>query len=359
MNRNERSVYPLSTTAGSELIEEEFHMSNVLVTGGSGFLAGWTIRKLLEQGHTVRTTVRSEKSGETVRQMLAHEGVDTARYSSVLADLGAEKGWAEAMEGIDCVLHIASPLGGESHNDPALVETAKAGAVNVIGAALRAKVKKIVMTSSAAAVFPGREDTRQNIDESYWTNMDGKLVTHYMRSKVVAEKTAWDLVRAQHHTKLVTILPGAIFGPFMNARNSSTDLLFTTILRGTPSPKATFHVVDVRDLADLHILAMTSPQADGERFIAQPGEVTMPQMARLLKDQLGQRGTKISTMTIPDFVIKIGAHFNPALAVMNTTIGMKHRHDTSKAQRLLGWKSRPVNETVVQTAEYVLDNQLV
>lgn len=334
-------------------------MSNILVTGGSGFLAGWTIRKLLEQGHTVRTSVRSDKSGEAVRAMLTHEGVETAAYSYVLTDLGSDKGWDEAMAGIDCVLHIASPLSGESHNDPSLIGTAKAGAVHVISAALRAKVKKIVMTSSAAAVFPGREDTRQNIDESYWTNMDDKLVTHYMRSKVVAETTAWDLVAAQKHTKLVTILPGGIFGPYMDGRHSSTDLLFTTILRGTPSPKATYHFVDVRDLADLHIIAMNSPKADGERFIAQPGEITMPQMARLLKDRLGERGKKISTLTIPDFVIKLGARFNSALAVMNTLVGMKHRHDTTKAQRLLGWKPRPIDETIVETAEFVLDNKLV
>ncbi|MFI6744315.1 hypothetical protein ACIBI9_66640 [Nonomuraea sp. NPDC050451] len=153
---------------------------------------------------------------------------------------------------------------------------------------MRSNVSKIVMTSSAAAVFPGRKDTRQNIDESYWTNMDDKLVAYYMRSKVVAEKAAWGLIATPEHTKLVTILPGAIFGPFMDGRNSSTNLLFTTTLRGIPSPKAIYHVVDVRGLADLHIIAMRNPKADGERFIAQPGEITMPEMARLPGDGAGR-----------------------------------------------------------------------
>lgn len=332
-------------------------MTTVLVTGGTGFLAGWTIRKLLEQGCTVRSTVRAAGKGDVVVKMLAAEGVSTDALSFVVADLGSSDGWAEAVAGVDYVLHTASPLGGEDHNDPSLIPTAKSGALNVIEAAIAAGVKKVVMTSSGAAVFPGRADTRQDIDESYWTDLDDKLVTNYMRSKVVAEKAAWEVIGQQSDTKLTTILPGAIFGPFMDGRNSSTDLLFTTILRGTPSPKATYQAVDVRDLADLHILAMGDNRADGQRFLAQPGEITMPEMARLLKDRLGEQGAKISTMTIPDFVIRIGARFNSSMAVMNTLIGMKHRHNVTKAQRLLGWKPRPIEDTVLETAEYVLSGQ--
>ncbi len=334
-------------------------MSTVLVTGGSGFLAGWTIRKLLEQGHSVRTTVRSSDKGDLVQAMLNEVGVDTTSYSYAIADLGAAEGWDDAMADIDYVLHTASPLGGEDHNDPSLIPTAKAGALNVINAAIKAEVQKVVMTSSAAAVFPGRKDTRQDIDETYWTDMDNKLVTNYMRSKVVAERAAWDTIATQNTTKLVTILPGGIFGPFMAGRNSSTDLLFTTLLKGTPSPKATYNVVDVRDLAELHIMAMVDPRADGERFIAQPGTITMPEMARYLKDTLGERAAKISTATIPDFVIKVGAKFSSPLAVINTLVGMKHSHESTKAQRLLGWQPRPVKETVLDTANYILEYNLV
>ena len=254
-------------------------------------------------------------------------------------------------------MHLASPLGGENHNDPKLIPTAKAGVTNVFNAAIDAGVKKIVMTSSVAAVFPGRVDTHRTIDETFWTDIDDKLVTNYMRSKVVAERTAWDIIGKQAGTKLVTILPGAIFGPFMNGRRSSTELLFTSILRGAPSLKATYQAVDARDLADLHILAMLDDRADGERFIAQPGEITMPQMARLLKDRLGEQGRKISTMTIPDFVIKVGARFISAMAVMNTLIGMEHHYDTSKAQRLLGWDPRPIEDTVIDAATYTLENR--
>ncbi len=334
-------------------------MSTVLVTGGTGFLAGWIIRALLEQNHTVRTTVRTAAKATVITDMLVAENIDVTKLSHAVADLGASSGWANAMAGVDYVLHTASPLGGEDHNDPSLIQTAKDGALNVMNAAIAAGVKRVVMTSSAAAVFPGRADTRQDIDETYWTNLADPLVTNYMRSKVVAEQAAWEAVGSQSQTKLVTILPGAIFGPFMNRRSSSTDLLFTSLLRGAPSPKATYHAVDVRDLADLHVLAMTHPEAEGHRFLAQPGEITMPQMARLLKEYLGERGRRISTMTIPDVVIKAGARFNSSLAVMNTLIGMKHRHDSTKAHRVLGWEPRPIDQTIIDTVEYIIDAGLL
>lgn len=325
-----------------------------LVTGGSGFLAGWLIRKLLERGRAVRMTVRTEAKANEVINMLTDEGVETTQLSWAIAELNSPEGWPSAMAGVDRLFHVASPLGGENHDDPALIDTAVAGVRNVVGAAIAARVPKVVMTSSAAAVFPGRKETRQDIDETYWTRLDDELVTQYMRSKTIAERTAWHLIDGQDTTQLVTILPGAIFGPFMAGRSSSTDVLFTTLLSGMPSPKATFQAVDVRDLAELHILAMDSAAADGHRFIAQPGSITMPQMATLLKETLGDAGDRVSTRTIPDFVIKIGAHFSPALRVMNTLVGMHHAHNTTKAQKLLGWTPRPLQESVVDTARYVI-----
>ncbi|MGI6204660.1 MAG: NAD-dependent epimerase/dehydratase family protein [Anaerovoracaceae bacterium] len=332
-------------------------MRNVLVTGGTGFLAGWTIRKLLEQGCDVKTTVRSENKESQVTIMLQHEGVDTSRLSFAIADLTKSDGWDDAMEGIDYVLHVASPLGGNNHEDPSLIPIAKNGVENVIGAAIRAGVKKVVMTSSEAANYPDKKDPNPAVNEDFWTDMNNKWITNYQRSKVIAEKTAWEMIENQSVTKLATILPGAILGPYMDGKRSSTDQIFEMLLKGTPSPNVVYPVGDVRDLAELHILAMNSDNADGQRFIAESDEMTMPEMARLLKKTYPDKN--ISTMVIPDFVISIMAKFHVPMKVLNTMIGLEYHRDNSKARRLLGWNPRPARETVLDTANYLIKNSNV
>ncbi|MDR0628191.1 MAG: NAD-dependent epimerase/dehydratase family protein [Treponema sp.] len=332
---------------------------NVLVTGGSGFVAGWTIRKLLEKGYNVKTTVRSKGKGEIVKSMLQNSNIDVSSFSYTIADLESEKGWDNAMEDIDYVLHIASPLGGENHNDPKLIDTAKSGAINVINAAIKAKIRKVVMTSSGAANYPEKNDANQNVDETLWTDLDNKFITNYMRSKIHAERIAWDLIEKQDATQLATVLPGAIMGPFMDKRNGSTDQIFQMLLKGTPSPKVVYPVVDVRDLADLHILAMESPKANGQRFIAESGEKTMRQMAKILRNNMGEHGKKVSTIIIPNFVVSLSAKFNPAMKVLLTMINVKNHHTNKKARTLLNWKPRPAKDTVIDTANYLIESNLL
>jgi nucleoside-diphosphate-sugar epimerase len=329
----------------------------VLVTGGTGFLAGWTIRKLLEKGYDVRTTVRSDQKINIVQNMLMQEGVDISGLTFTLADLTKADGWKEAMEGIDFVLHIASPLGGNNQEDPSLIPTARQGVENVIQAAIDAGVKKIVMTSSEAACYPGRSYRHPTADESFWTDADNKEITNYMRSKIIAEKTAWELVHRQDHTELVTILPGAILGPFMAGRRSSTDQIFEMLLKGSPSPNAVYSVSDVRDLAELHILAMENPAADGQRFLAHGEDMSMPEMARVLKDQYPDR--KIRTAVVPDFMVHIMAKAQPAMKVLNTMVGMKYKLNSTKARNVLGWNPRPAEQTVLDTAEYMINNGII
>jgi nucleoside-diphosphate-sugar epimerase len=335
----------------------EKQSKKVLVTGGTGFLAGWTIRKLLEKGYDVRTTVRSEKKIAAVQDMLTTEGVNIANLSFAFADLTKADGWKEAMEGIDYVLHIASPLGGNNQEDPSLIQTAKSGVENVIRAAIDAGVKKIVMTSSEAACYPGRKYKKPTADESFWTDVNNKEITNYMRSKIIAEQTAWELIRGQNHTKLVTILPGAILGPYMSGKRSSTDQIFEMLLKGTPSPNVVYSVSDVRDLAELHILAMENPAADGQRFLAHGEDMTMPEMARILKAQYPDR--KIKTSVVPDFLVHIMARTNTAMKILNTMVGMKYRLDSSKARKVLGWNPRPARQTVLDSAKYMIINNIV
>jgi nucleoside-diphosphate-sugar epimerase len=334
-------------------------METVLVTGGTGYLAGWTIRKLLEKGYAVKATVRSEKKGDSVTEMLKHEGIDTKNLSYAVADLTKADGWNEAMEGVDYVLHVASPLGGNNHEDPTLIPIAKSGVEYAINAAIKAGIKKVVMTSSEAACYPDKKNTNPALDETFWTDRDNKEITNYMLSKLIAEQTAWELIHRQKQTKLATILPGAILGPYMNGKRGSTDQIFEMLLKGTPSPNVIYPVVDVRDLADLHILAMESSKADGQRFIAEAEEMTMPEMAKLLKNDLGSNGKKVSAMVIPNFVIGIGARFDTQMKVLNTMVGVKYHHTNKKALNLLDWKPRSARETVLDSANYLIKNKIV
>lgn len=213
------------------------------------------------------------------------------------------------------------------------------------------------MTSSEAANYPDKKDPNPAVNEDFWTDMNNKWITNYQRSKIIAERTAWEMIGKQSHTKLSTILPGAILGPSMAGKRSSTDQIFEMLLKGTPSPNVIYPVGDVRDLADLHILAMENDAADGQRFIAESEEMTMPEMAKILKEAYPDR--KISTTVIPDFVISIMAKFRVLMKVLNTMIGLKYHRDNTKARKLLGWNPRPAKETVLDTAACLIENKIV
>ncbi|MGI6217135.1 MAG: NAD-dependent epimerase/dehydratase family protein [Coriobacteriales bacterium] len=322
-----------------------------LVTGGTGFLAGWIVKKLLEGGRAVRTTVRSEAKADIVRNMLASEGVDASGLEFAVADLGSEDGWDEAMEDVGAVIHTASPLGGEDHEDPSLIPVAEAGVRNVLDAAIRRGVPRFVMTSSTAANYPDKSCTDPAVDEDFWTDPDNRWITNYMRSKISAEKLAWEMAGGSG-IELVTILPGAIIGPSLGGRRSSTDQICEMLLKGVPVPRAVYPVVDVRDLADLHILAADSPAAAGQRFIAQSEEMTMPEMAEVLKGRYP--GRKVSHLVIPNAIIGIAARFNTPMKVLNTMVGLSYHRDGSKARRVFGWDPRPAADTITDTAECLI-----
>ena len=289
--------------------------------------------------------------------MLEKEGVDTSRLSFAVADLTNPDGWDDAMKDVDFVLHVASPLGGNNHEDPTLIPTAKSGVENVLGAAIRTGVKKVVMTSSEAANYPDKKDPNPAVNEDFWTDMNNKWITNYQRPKIIAERTAWEIIEKQNQTNLATIRPGSILGPNMAGKRSSTDQIFEMLLKRTPSPNVIYPVGDVRDLAELHILAMENDAADGQRFIAESEEMTMPEMARILKAAYPDR--KLSTIVIPDFVISVMAKFQVPMKVLNTMVGLKYHRDSTKARKLLGWNPRPAKETVLDTAQYLIDNRIV
>jgi len=243
----------------------------VLVTGGNGYVAGWCIVELLKRGYVVRTTIRSLSKEPTVRSSIA-AAADTRKLTFFVADLTKDDGWEEAVAGCDYALHVASPLGmNNSRNPNDLIIPARDGTLRVLRSAVTARVKRVVMTSAANAASPSSYTEDGVTDETLWTDSDDPTLIPYRRSKTLAEKAAWEFMKAvEGNTTLTTILPGAVFGPILSGDNLTSVQVIGKMLRGEMPglPRIGLEVVDVRDLADVHIRAMTAQMAAGERFLA-------------------------------------------------------------------------------------------
>ena len=243
----------------------------VLVTGGGGYVAGWCVVELLRQGYRVRTTVRSLDREREIRDAIAGQVRGDDRLTAVIADLTRDAGWDAAMAGCDYVLHVASPLGGEAGAD--LIAPAREGTLRVLRAAAGAGVRRVVMTSAAATARPPL-DSNIVSNESVWASPDDPQFDSYRISKILAERAAWDFMAEAGATeRLTTILPGAVFGPVLFKQNLGSVRIIKRLLEGRPPalPRLGFAVVDVRDLAALHVRAMTTPEAAGQRFLATGG----------------------------------------------------------------------------------------
>lgn len=334
----------------------------VLVTGGTGYVAGWCIVTLLERGYDVRTTVRSLAKGDVVREAVSSAVDPGERLTFAVADLMSDDGWADAVRGVDYVLHVASPLGDGDSGDPdALIRPAREGVLRVLRAATAAGVKRVVMTSAANAASPTSYAEDGVTDETLWT-VDDPSLPAYRRSKTLAEKAAWDFIAAYDGpTQLTTILPGAVFGPILSAANLGTVNIIARMVRGDMpgAPRIGLEVVDVRDLADLHVRAMAAPEAAGERFLGTGEFVWMRDIAQVLKDGLGAAGAKISTRQLPDLLVRLASIRDKSLRAITISLGRRNRHTTEKAHRVLGWTPRPAAETVLACANSLLERKVL
>jgi len=331
----------------------------VLVTGGTGFLGGWCIAQLLTQGHEVRTTVRDLAREPAVRETVTAAGVDTgSRLHVFAADLTSDAGWAEAVAGCRYVLHVASPFPPEQPKDPQeLIVPARDGAVRVLRAALEGGVERIVLTSSVAAVRGSRASTADSpYTEADWTDGNDPSRTPYVRSKTLAERAAWDLVQeAGHPERLAVINPGAIIGPALNQDHSYSLQTINRLLSGMPAaPRLGFTFVDVRDVADLHLRAMTDPAAAGERFIAADQWLWTSDVAAILRERLGDAASKVPTRVAPDFLIRLLARFDGSLRSVVGDLGKRSWTSSDKARTVLGWTPRPVESSIEDTARSLL-----
>jgi nucleoside-diphosphate-sugar epimerase len=327
-------------------------MSTVLVTGGSGFIASHTIAQLLATDHQVRTTVRSAAREGELRSVLKVSG---DRLSFFVADLERDAGWKSAVMGCDYVVHTASPLprGVPRHEDE-LIVPAREGALRVLRAARDAGVRRVVMTSSFAAIGYGHEPTSTPFNEEIWTDPTHD-VSAYVKSKTVAERAAWTFVASEGGSlELSVVNPVLVLGPALSADYSTSLYVIKRMLDGgmPGCPKLYFGIVDVRDVADLHLRCMTHPAAKGQRFLATAGNfLALVEVAQVLKARMGPIARKVPTHPLPGWLVRLGSLVNAQLRQMLPEVGKVKNGSNAKARGLLGWTPRSSEEAIVATAE--------
>ena len=336
-------------------------MGLVLVTGGSGFIASHTILQLLAAGLRVRTTVRNLSREGDVRAMLKNGACPPgseagSRLSFVAADLMDDGGWPAAVAGCEYVLHIASPFPAAIPKDEnELIVPARDGALRVLRAARDAGVKRVVMTSSFAAVGYGHAQQEATFTEKDWTDPAQPDVVPYTKSKTLAERAAWDFIaREGEGLELAVVNPVGVFGPVLGPDYATSILLVERLMNGSMPgvPRICFGVVDVRDVADLHLRAMTNPAAKGERFLAVAGDfMWIAEIAKTLKARLGDTAKRVPTRELPNWVVKLAALREPAVKQISPELGKWKNATSEKAQRVLGWSPRSREDSVVATAE--------
>lgn len=338
------------------------YMSNrgelVLVTGGTGFIASYCILELLNAGYRVRTTLRSLRREGDVRAMLKQGGVDAGdRLSFAVADLSADAGWAEAVAGCTYVMHGASPTpSGSQTLEEDWIQPAVDGVVRVLRASRDAGVKRVVLTSAFGAVGMGHKPQTRPFDETDWTELNDS-VAPYQKSKTLSERAAWEFIAKEGRgLELSAINPTAVLGPVLSADYSHSIRIIQRLMDGQPGcPKINSGFMDVRDLADLHLRAMVDPAANGERFIAISGNsLWMLDIAKVLKRRMGAAAAKVPTRELPNWLLRLLALWNPAMKALVPYLGINMDATSEKAVRVLGWSPRPVEESIVDTAESLI-----
>jgi nucleoside-diphosphate-sugar epimerase len=335
-------------------------MSTVLVTGGSGFIGSHCIIQLLTAGHEVRTTVRNLKREGDVRAMLREGGAEPGeRLAFFAADLESDAGWAEAVAGCEYVLHVASPFppGLPKHEDD-LIIPAREGALRVLRAARDAGVKRVVLTSSFAAIGYGQAPQAKPFNETNWTKIDGSDVQPYAKSKTLAERAAWDFImREGGEMELSVVNPVGVFGPVLGPDYSTSIVLVQRLMDGAVPgcPKLSFGIVDVRDVADLHLRAMVDPAARNERFLAIAGDfMSILDIARVLKARMGAAARRVPTRELPNWLIRVVAMRDKTVAQIVPELGRSRNATGEKARRVLGWEPRSNEDALVATAESLI-----
>jgi len=330
----------------------------VLVTGGAGFIAVHCILQLLNTGYRVRATLRSLDRAAAVRAMLGEGGVEAGeRLSFIQADLSADANWDEAVKGCTYVLHVASPTPklNFKHEDEMIIP-AREGVLRVLRASRDGGVKRVVLTSAIGAIVYGHPRQTAPYDETTWT--DTTNAPAYQKSKTLAEKAAWEfMAREGGSLELAVVNPAAVMGPVLGPDYSHSIYLIKNLLSGKMPgcPKINSCFVDVRDVADLHLRAMSDPKAKGERFIATGGEsIWLAGVAAILKENLGHAAASVKVRQLPNILLRIAALKDPMVKSMIPLLGIPMNLTSAKAIRQLGWSPRSAKAAILATAESLI-----
>ncbi len=329
----------------------------VLVTGASGFVGTHCIVQLVEKGYQVRGTLRSLSRAESIRQIIAENTNKDFTLDFVEADLTKDDSWAKAVEGCDAILHVASPVPAQlpKHEDE-LIIPAREGTLRVLRAAKKANVSRVVLTSSVAAICYGHEPGKTSFTEKDWTDPNGNNLTPYIKSKVLAEKAAWDFVEKEAGIELSTINPGGILGPVLEKDYGTSAEIVKKMMAGEfPGyPNIGFPLVDVRDVASMHVAALENDQAIGERFICSNEYIWFSEVGEILHQRFPSYAKKLPKRKLPDWLVKIFSLFDKETKSVLNELGFRKDVSYEKAKTILNWSPKSNEEAIASTAESLI-----
>ena len=334
-------------------------MEKVLVTGATGYIGLHCVDQLLKQGYAVNGSVRSPERKDEIFEALKNHNTPTDNLNLFTFNLSEDDGWDEGMEGCDYLLHVASPIALESKSEDFFVKPAVAGVKRALKFAKKHNVKKVVLTSSVAAIFHGMK-LKEYYDETDWSDPENPLIDHYSKSKTLAERAAWDFIEREGNPfKLAVINPALVIGPTLSGDLGESNKAIEMVATGK-MPVAVplqFGYVDVRDVAAAHILAMKNPSSNGERFALAEKDLWYKDVSKILRENGFDKAPKI---TIPIWAAKIMANFSKELKLALPYLGrVRSVKNTSKAKDILGWNPRPAEESILELANQIREMGLI